>query len=94
MCKSHGLRVSVALVVAIPTNLPCFAAAPPTSGFYLGGGVGETKYDVDFTSQVDAAYQGSAFNVVSASRNRSQDLGGKVYGGYQSAIPAAIGSAT
>ena len=65
-------------------------AAAPTPGFYVGGGVGQAFYDIDYSSQVNAAYAGSDFTVISSSLTRSSDFAGKVYGGYQFAFPLAI----
>lgn len=89
MILQHRLaRVAATwFLIAISTAA---AAAESPNGFYLGGGLGQAHYDIDYGQQVNAAYASSPFTVVYANMTRSHDLAGKVYVGYQFANPFAI----
>jgi opacity protein-like surface antigen len=80
----------VAVVCLLAGFAPWVAGAAPASGFYVGGGLGQANYDIDYGQQVNAAYAGSQFTVVYANMTRNQDLAGKAYVGYQFAQPFAI----
>ena len=58
-------------------------AAPPVTGFYAGAGAGQSRYNIDFASQVHGAYDGTAFAVTSASMDRKHDTAWRIFGGYQ-----------
>jgi OOP family OmpA-OmpF porin len=65
-------------------------AAPPVTGFYIGAGAGQSRYDMDFGSQVQAAYADSPFAVTGASMGRTHDTAYRVFGGYQFSPYVAI----
>lgn len=58
-------------------------AAPPTTGFYLGAGAGQSRYNMDFGSQVMNAYGSTVFAVTGASLDRTHDTAWRIFGGYQ-----------
>jgi hypothetical protein len=74
----------------LAANVTDTTAAESSTGFYLGGGLGQANYDIDYGQQVNAAYSGSRFKVVYANMTRTQDLAGKAYVGYQFAEPFAV----
>jgi len=59
------------------------SAAPPVTGFYIGAGAGQSRYNIDFGNQVHAAYDGTVFSVTSASMDRRHDTAWRLIGGYQ-----------
>jgi OOP family OmpA-OmpF porin len=58
-------------------------AAPPVTGFYLGAGVGQSRYSIDFGSQVESAYGATAFAVIDAGMGSTHDTAYRVFGGYR-----------
>jgi len=80
----------VATACLLAAGLRTTTAAEPASGFYLGGGLGQANYDIDYSQQVNSAYSSSPFTVVYANMTRSHDLAGKAYVGYQFANPFAV----
>ena len=89
LSKHHHLACAAVncLLAVISTGV---AAAESSGGFYLGGGLGQANYDIDYSQQVNAAYAASQFKVVYANMTRTHDFAGKVYAGYQFANPFAI----
>ena len=90
MIPNNRFSIRAAAVCVVAVFSTGAAAAEPTSGFYVGGGLGQANYDIDYSSQVNAAYSASQFTVVYANMTRSQDFAGKAYLGYQFASPLAI----
>jgi opacity protein-like surface antigen len=86
--RSHLVRAVVVCLLGV--FAPWAAGATPSNGFYVGGGLGQANYDIDYSQQVNAAYSASPFTVVYANMTRSQDLAGKAYAGYQFANPFAL----
>ena len=90
MSSKRSDLARAAVVCTLGAWSPWDAGADPASGFYVGGGLGQAYYDIDYGQQVNAAYSASPFTVVYANMTRSQDLAGKAYVGYQFANPFAI----
>jgi hypothetical protein len=58
------------------------ASGADFGGIYLGGGLGGAHYDIDYSSQVRSAYDGSPFTVQSAAMDRRSDFAYKAFIGY------------
>ena len=76
------IRSLVALVMLAFATLNVHAA-PPATGFYVGAGAGQSRYDMDFGSQVQSAYDNTLFTVAGAGMGRTHDTAYRVFGGYQ-----------
>src|SRR4051812_14220293 len=83
-------RLAAATLICSVYSVTPVVAAPPTTGFYVGAGGGQSRYSIDFASQVRGAYDGSAFVVTGAGMDRTQDTGYRVFGGYQFSPYVAI----
>ena len=68
----------------------CRTISTAPAGFYVGTGVGQSRYDMDFGNQVQAAYDNSVFTVTGASMGRTHDTAYRVFGGYQFSPYVAI----
>jgi OOP family OmpA-OmpF porin len=71
------------LAVALAT-LPAVAfAKEPATGFYVGGGLGQSSWSIDYAAQIQNAYQGTGFTVDQAHMTDDRDTAWKLYGGWR-----------
>ena len=79
MLSARQLACACALTGAALTA----TAAPGDAGFYIGIGVGQSRYNIDFANQVSQAYGSTVFTVTSATMDRTHDTASRIFGGYQ-----------
>src|SRR5258708_6193700 len=70
-------------MLGIVGTISVTANGADSSGLYIGAGIGAVHYDIDYSSQVQSVYDGSAFTVQSATLTRDSDVGYKAFVGYQ-----------
>jgi opacity protein-like surface antigen len=65
------------------TGAATASAADPATGFYIGAGIGATRFEQDFGAAVRGAYEGTTFTVTSASMTDDSGTTGLAYAGWQ-----------
>ncbi len=92
MSKGLGAarRVLAGILAAAAGTVAGTAVAADPAGFYIGAGGGAALYDIDYSSQVNNAYAGSAFTVLNADFGSTTKGGFKAFGGYRFNAPFAI----
>src|SRR5215831_14425042 len=82
MCVNIKHVLAVGVVVAGFTTSGSTLAQMNLSGFYVGGGVGQSKIDIDNTA-IDVAVRSVPGITSSATTSDERDTGWKLFAGYQ-----------